>query len=89
MRRLRDLVRPGGRTTVKDDPPPTCDFVLLTSVIDGLAHVVTDVELCSPEAMRQGRYLAVCGHRVSPAPLVVPDGARCSPCTDQRRGRRA
>ncbi|MBC3190103.1 hypothetical protein H7X46_03380 [Pseudonocardia sp. C8] len=56
------------------------EVLTLTSVIDSRAHKVTDSELCAPHAMRNGRYAALCGHLVSPAPLIEADGAPCARC---------
>ena len=64
------------------------ELVSLTSVIDSRAHVVTDVELSSPHAMRMGRYEALCGHLIAPAPLIEPDGARCRRCDELDRALR-
>ncbi|RZT83973.1 hypothetical protein EV383_0806 [Pseudonocardia sediminis] len=58
------------------------DLVTLTSVRDNRAHIVTEVELCSSHAARMGRYEALCGHLISPAPMVEPDGARCARCAE-------
>lgn len=58
------------------------DIVTLTSVIDNRAHMVTDVELSSPDALGMGRYEALCGHLIAPAPMVVPDGTRCQRCAE-------
>jgi hypothetical protein len=65
-----------------------CELVSLTSVIDSRAHMVTDVELSSPHAMQNGRYEALCGHLIAPAPLIDPDGARCRRCDELDRSRR-
>lgn len=65
-----------------------CELVSLTSVIDSRAHMVTDVELSSPHAMQTGRYEALCGHLIAPAPLIEPDGARCRRCDELDRARR-
>lgn len=64
------------------------ELVSLTSVIDNRAHVVTDVELSSPHAMRMGRYEALCGHLIAPAPLIEPDGTRCQRCDELDRAQR-
>ena len=64
------------------------ELVSLTSVIDSRAHMVTDVELSSPHAMRTGRYEALCGHLIAPAPLIEPDGARCRRCDELDRALR-
>ncbi|MEU6698095.1 hypothetical protein [Pseudonocardia sp. NPDC046786] len=58
------------------------EVLTLTSVIDRRAHKVTDTELCAPHAMRTGRYEALCGHLVSPAPLVAADGTPCRRCVE-------
>ncbi|MEJ8280423.1 hypothetical protein [Pseudonocardia spirodelae] len=41
---------------------------------------MTDSELCAPHSVRTGRYTALCGHLVSPAPLVEADGVPCARC---------
>lgn len=64
------------------------ELVSLTSVIDSRAHMVTDVELSSAHATRMGRYEALCGHLISPAPLIEPDGARCRRCDELNRALR-
>lgn len=64
------------------------ELVSLTSVIDSRAHMVTDVELSSPHAMRMGRYEALCGHLIAPAPLIEPDGTRCQRCDELDRALR-
>ncbi|MDQ4116445.1 MAG: hypothetical protein M3235_05715 [Actinomycetota bacterium] len=64
------------------------ELVSLTSVIDNRAHMVSDVELTSPHAMRMGRYEALCGHLIAPAPLIEPDGARCPRCDELNPARR-
>lgn len=61
----------------------TCVAVVfpVTSVRDGLEHLVTD------EAMTIGnpdRYLALCGHRVLAAALVCPPGPPCPTCVAVR-----
>lgn len=58
------------------------DLLTLTSVIDNRAHKVIASELCAPQATHTGRYAALCGHLVSPAPLVEADGAPCGRCTE-------
>ena len=70
------------------DRSEECDLVTLTSVIDNRAHVVTDIELSSPRAMQAGRYEALCGHLISPAPMVEPDGTRCRRCAELDRATR-
>jgi hypothetical protein len=46
---------------------------------DGRTHTVSDVELCSGSATT-GRYPALCGHIVTAAPMVAPNGAPCPDC---------
>ncbi len=58
------------------------ELVTVTSVLDSHAHVVTDVELSSEHASRTGRYQALCGHLIAPAPMVEPDGTRCARCAE-------
>ncbi|WP_156819419.1 hypothetical protein [Pseudonocardia sp. HH130630-07] len=58
------------------------DVFTLTSVLDNRAHKVIDSELCAPHACDIGRYEALCGHLVSPAPLVEEDGAPCARCAE-------
>lgn len=70
------------------EPTPEYELVTLTSVIDKRAHVVTDVELSSPDSARTGRYEALCGHLIAPAPMVEPDGATCDRCSEIGRARR-
>ena len=73
------------------------DVFTLTSVIDNRAHKVIDSELCAQQSAQTGRFAALCGHLVTPAPLVEADGAPCSRCAElapapepprQRRPRR-
>jgi hypothetical protein len=54
-----------GRTTVS-----------ITCQTDGRAHDVPDEQL----AEAQGRYLALCGHRVTVGSLAEPAGAPCPDC---------
>jgi hypothetical protein len=58
------------------------DVLILTSVIDNRAHKVIGSELCAPHATHTGRFEALCGHLVSPAPLIEADGAPCDRCTE-------
>lgn len=67
-----------GPDRAADEP----EVLTLTSVIDRRAHKVTDTELCAPHAVRTGRYEALCGHLVSPAPLVAADGTPCRRCAE-------
>ncbi|MBN9111504.1 MAG: hypothetical protein J0I34_22310 [Pseudonocardia sp.] len=40
-----------------------------------------DTELTRTAAADTGRYRAICGHVVSPASLVAPDGKPCDACS--------
>lgn len=84
----RPMARLAGRSVMSGgatDPTAGCDLVTLTSVIDSRAHIVTDVELSSPPALQMGRYEALCGHLIAPAPMVEPDGTRCPRCEELGR----
>ncbi len=70
------VVVTAGRTNDAGCP----DVLTLTSVLDGRAHKVTDAELCAPHSVRTGRYAALCGHLVSPAPLIDVAGVPCGRC---------
>lgn len=63
-------------------PTPGAELVTLTSVLDCRAHMVTDIEFSSEHALRMGRYQALCGHLIAPAPMVDPDGTRCTRCAE-------
>lgn len=54
--------------------------VSITCSADGRAHRVPDLQLGAAEAEGRGRYRALCGHTVTAASLVEPDGAPCLPC---------
>ncbi|MFP5023051.1 hypothetical protein [Pseudonocardia phyllosphaerae] len=48
---------------------------------DSRAHQVPDSEMCSDRATRSGRYEALCGHLVTPVPLVEErSGVPCERC---------
>jgi hypothetical protein len=51
----------------------------ITCSLDSQAHNVTDEGLITGQ--RTGRYLALCGHRVSAAALATPLGRPCAACT--------
>lgn len=69
----------------EDAEPPTGPIVTVTvtCVQDGHSHAVPDTELTS-DAASSGYYRAVCGHVVTAAPMVAPEGAPCRPCDDAR-----
>ncbi|MDQ3885726.1 MAG: hypothetical protein M3308_01595 [Actinomycetota bacterium] len=52
----------------------------VTSVADGRSHRVTDDAYAAGWAARNGRYVALCGHRVVAAALVCPPGPDCYGC---------
>jgi hypothetical protein len=62
----------GGSTTIS-----------VTCVIDGRCHSVPDEELAIGIAQRGGQYSAICGHVVTPAPMVAPDGELCPACAER------
>lgn len=62
--------------------PPADDAPLHIAVMcvdDGRTHTVPDVEMTSGAATT-GRYRALCGHVVTAAPMVAPNGAPCVEC---------
>jgi hypothetical protein len=67
--------------------------IAVTCVVDGRCHSVPDEELAIGIARRGGQYAAVCGHVITPAPMVAPDGELCPACAERdashrsRRGR--
>jgi hypothetical protein len=57
--------------------------ISVTCVMDGRCHSVPDEELAIGIAQRGGQYFAVCGHVVTPAPMVAPDGEMCPACAER------
>jgi hypothetical protein len=57
--------------------------VTVTCVSDGHSHAVPDTELTGL-ASGSGCYRAVCGHVVTAAPMVAPEGAPCRQCDETR-----
>lgn len=57
--------------------------ISVTCVMDGHCHSVPDEELAIGITHRGGQYAAVCGHVVTPAPMVAPDGVRCPRCAER------
>ena len=55
--------------------------VTITCVRDGHAHAVPDVQIAGPQADGRGRYVALCGHVVTAAPMIDPEGAPCPLCS--------
>jgi hypothetical protein len=56
--------------------------ISITCLNDGMAHDVPDAQLAAPAADRAGCYIAVCGHVVTAASMVEPDGKRCPLCAE-------
>jgi hypothetical protein len=52
----------------------------VTSTVDGRNHLVGDEPAVAGQVAGQGAYVALCGHRVLAAPLVVPPGPTCFDC---------
>lgn len=71
-------------------PVPAGDSTIsVTCVLDGRCHSVPDEELAIGIARRGGQYAAVCGHVVTPAPMVAPDGELCPACADRDASHRS
>ncbi|OLT10704.1 hypothetical protein BJF78_05165 [Pseudonocardia sp. CNS-139] len=66
--------------------------VSVTCMADGRAHAVRDSEIAATSSCHSGYYSAVCGHVVTPASMVEPDGELCPGCAERdvthRRRRR-
>lgn len=63
--------------------------ISVTCVLDGRCHSVPDEELAIGIAYRGGQYSAVCGHVVTPAPMVAPDGDLCPNCAERDASHRS
>jgi hypothetical protein len=57
--------------------------ISVTCVLDGRCHSVPDEELTIGITHRGGHYSAVCGHVITPAPMVAPDGDLCRACAER------
>jgi hypothetical protein len=57
--------------------------VSVTCVSDGRCHSVLDAELAIGALHRSGYCAAVCGHVITPAPMVAPDGELCPVCAER------
>lgn len=66
--------------------PPTGPLVTVTMTCmhDGRSHAVPDTELTGTTS-GSGYYRAVCGHLVSAAPMVAPEGSPCRTCDETRQ----
>ena len=71
-------MREQGRSGASRSDGPTT--VVITCMLDGRAHAVPDVQVAGPQADRRGRYVALCGHVVTAASMVEPEGAPCPLC---------
>jgi hypothetical protein len=56
--------------------------IRITCLTDGMAHDVSDAQLAAAANDRAGCYIAVCGHVVTAASMVEPDGKRCPLCDE-------
>lgn len=77
-----------GWTIVPEEAPATSSRIWTTWItdVDGpdhAEHAVADEELTG----RLGRYTAVCGSVVHPAPMAAPPGWRCMRCVMFLRAR--
>ena len=57
--------------------------ISITCIADGRAHAVRDTELAMGNSHHSGYYSAVCGHVVTAAPMVAPDGELCPVCAER------
>ena len=57
--------------------------VSVTCMSDGRAHAVRDSEIAAGTNCQSGYYSAVCGHVVTPASMVAPDGEVCRVCAER------
>jgi hypothetical protein len=57
--------------------------VSVTCISDGRSHAVRDSEIASSTSYQSGYYAAVCGHVVTPASMVAPDGEPCRVCVER------
>ena len=73
------MSRPRGQAS-SSGPGPT---ISVTCVADGRCHAVPDSELAIGATQRGGHYAALCGHVVTPAPMVAPDGELCPVCAER------
>ena len=56
--------------------------ISITCLNDGLAHDVPDAQLAAAAHSGAGSYIAVCGHVVTAASMVEPDGKKCPLCSE-------
>jgi len=60
--------------------PMAVETVTVTCCIDDRAHEVREADLAVALTRSDGYYQALCGHVVTAAPMVMPDGRPCHPC---------
>jgi hypothetical protein len=80
--------RPGWRAGTAETVRSTCNTVSMTCISDGRAHAVRDTEIASGAGYQSGHFAAVCGHIVTPASMVAPDGELCRACAERDAGHR-
>lgn len=52
----------------------------MTCAVDGRDHLISDQATQAGLAADHGQYVAICGHVVLAAPMVVPPGPTCFDC---------
>jgi hypothetical protein len=57
--------------------------VLVKSVVDGMDHAVTDLNMANGMCMGDGRYTGLCGSVVISDALIAPPGRLCPGCDRQ------
>ena len=60
--------------------PGTVDTITVTCCVDSHAHEVPDTELAEAARRLDGCFQALCGHRITAASMVEPDGQPCLLC---------
>ena len=80
------MSRPGWLTPAAEPQMAVPATVSVTCIADGRAHAVRDTEIASSTSYRSGYYAAVCGHVVTPASMVAPDGEPCRVCAERASG---
>jgi hypothetical protein len=69
--------------------PGTVDTITVTCCVDSHAHEVPDTELAEAARRLDGCFQALCGHRITAASMVEPDGQPCLLCAAIRERTRA
>ena len=60
--------------------PGAVDTITVTCCVDSRAHEVPDAELAEAARRLDGYFQALCGHRITAASMVEPDGQPCLLC---------